>query len=157
MKIMKATFVWVIGVVAMVGLAWIFTRTSSGKHGFIVNQRIFDEYRGKKRLEQQLGVIRKKHANSIDSLRATIGVGRDLNLELEQLKAEFQLQEELLSEKFTADIWSEINRSIERFGKEKGYDFIYGATGNGSLMFANSSGDVTKDMIEYINESYAGE
>jgi outer membrane protein len=50
----------------------------------------------------------------------------------------------------------QINQYIEEFGKEKGYKYIYGATGNGSMMYADKEADISKEVISYINDKYTG-
>jgi outer membrane protein len=127
----------------------------SGKHGYIINQKVFEGFKGKIELEKKLKLQLKAHSQSLDSLQKLMDsdFNTDLLKKYQDLKNKFVSEEQQLSEQFTADIWKEINRYVEQYGKDKGYDFIYGATGNGSLMYGNKSVDLTNEMIIYINNA----
>lgn len=53
-------------------------------------------------------------------------------------------------------IWKRLNPYLEEYGKEKGYEFIFGASGTGSILYADKGKDITEDMIKYVNERYHG-
>lgn len=78
-------------------------------------------------------------------------------LKYEDLNRQYTLDEKAISEKYTAAIWKDINQYIAEFGKEKHCDFIFGANGNGNLMFANEVHDVTDEVIQYVNKRYEDE
>jgi outer membrane protein len=60
-------------------------------------------------------------------------------------------------EKYNEGIWKQINVYLKEYGTEHGYSFIYGANGNGSIMFADSTLEISKDVIPYLNKRYSGE
>jgi len=43
---------------------------------------------------------------------------------------------------------------IKNYGKEKGYDYIYGTGDVASVLYAKDSYDITKDIIKLINDKY---
>lgn len=43
---------------------------------------------------------------------------------------------------------------IKDFGKEKGYDYIYGTGETATVLYAKDSYDVTKDVIKIVNDKY---
>jgi outer membrane protein len=43
---------------------------------------------------------------------------------------------------------------IKDFGKEKGYDYIYGTGEAASVLYAKDSYDITKDVIKMVNDKY---
>jgi hypothetical protein len=45
------------------------------------------------------------------------------------------------------EILAEINTYIKQYGKEKGYDFILGATDNGNIVYAAEGKDITDDVL----------
>lgn len=51
-------------------------------------------------------------------------------------------------------IWKRLNPYLEEYGKEKGYDFIYGANGTGNVLYADKELNVTDDLIKYVNNRY---
>ena len=69
---------------------------------------------------------------------------------------EYGREETLLVEQFTSEVWAFINDGIKEYGDTHGYDFIFGATGDGSLMFARESTNVTDSVIQFINRKYSG-
>ena len=62
--------------------------------------------------------------------------------------------EEELTARYTSDIWKHINEGIAEFGKAEGYDFIFGASGNGGIMYADEANDITDRVVTYINLRY---
>src|SRR5690606_29337088 len=53
-------------------------------------------------------------------------------------------------------IWNRLNPYIVEFGRARGYDFIYGANGTGSLLYADEGKDLTSELIDYVNQRYRG-
>jgi outer membrane protein len=43
---------------------------------------------------------------------------------------------------------------IKDFGKEKGYDYVFGTGDAASILYAKDSYDVTKDIIKLVNDKY---
>lgn len=52
------------------------------------------------------------------------------------------------------EILAEINAYIKQYGKEKGYDFILGATENGNIVYAAEGKDITDDVLVGLNKQY---
>jgi outer membrane protein len=44
--------------------------------------------------------------------------------------------------------------TIKEYGKEKGYDYIYGTGETATVLYAKDSYDVTKDIIKIVNDKY---
>jgi outer membrane protein len=145
----------IINTVLLLALAaYIFFKpTPSGKNAYVMNQRVFSEFKGKIELETKLNQVREQHKKNLDSLGATAPLKQQDAFYQDQAQ-QFAMQEQALSERYTADIWKRINESVAEYGKKKGYDFIFGASGDGSIMFAGEANDVTDDVIRYINQSY---
>jgi outer membrane protein len=126
---------------------------------FISNQRVFSEFLGTKELEKKLNDIKAKNHRSVDSLSRLIHISTDpaaISM-YQQGIDDIKLIENQLSEQYTADIWKRINQLLTEFGKQKGYNFILGAAGNGSLMYANEADNVTEEVILFINKKYLDE
>lgn len=51
-------------------------------------------------------------------------------------------------------IWKRLNPYLEDFGKEEGYQFIYGANGTGNVLYADKEQDITDEVIKYVNKRY---
>ena len=74
-----------------------------------------------------------------------------------QTKQEFEQDNMALAEQYTDQIWAQINQYTKDYGKENGYTFILGAAGDGVLMYADDSKDITAALKVYINEKYHGQ
>ncbi len=128
------------------------------KSGFIVNQKVFNEFLGKKELEKKLTVQRARDRVTLDSLVGLLESTSNTSLlKFYQDRIDnIANVERQLSDKYTSDIWKVINESVNEFGEKEGYDLIFGAVGSGSLMYADRSQDVTDEVIQFINERYKG-
>ena len=63
-----------------------------------------------------------------------------------------QLQEESGVE--MDSLVSNYRKAIKDFGKEKGYDYIYGTGDVASVLYAKDSYDITKERIKLVNDKY---
>jgi outer membrane protein len=79
-------------------------------------------------------------------------------LRQEYLQKKQQLDEDnqALSEKYDQEIWTRLNQYAKDFGHDRGYTFLYGANGDGTIMFADEKLDVTEAFTTYINQQYQG-
>jgi Skp family chaperone for outer membrane proteins len=123
-----------------------------------VNQKVFNEFLGKKELEKKLTVQRARDRVTLDSLVGLLESTSNTSLlKFYQDRIDnIANVERQLSDKYTSDIWKVINESVNEFGEKEGYDLIFGAVGSGSLMYADRSQDVTDEVIQFINERYKG-
>jgi outer membrane protein len=52
---------------------------------------------------------------------------------------------------------SGVKKFIKDYGKQKGYDYIYGTGDAASVLYAKDKYDITKDIIKALNEKYKSE
>ncbi len=64
-----------------------------------------------------------------------------------------QLQEE--SGKEMDSLVKDVKEFIKKYGKEKGYNYIYGTGEVATVLYAKDGYDITKDMVKLLNEQYA--
>ena len=142
--------------VALLGAYVIYDWLNSRK-GFVINQTVFEKFEGKKELELRLSQVKLVNQKKLDSLLVLVKKEKNnkgLADMYDDLLRSSQLQEEDLSARYTSDIWRHINDGIAVFGKDEGYDFIFGASGNGGIMYANEANDITEQVVEFINTRY---
>lgn len=48
-----------------------------------------------------------------------------------------------------------VREFIKGYGKEKGYDYVYGTGDAATVLYAKDSYDITKDVTKLLNEKYA--
>lgn len=71
-------------------------------------------------------------------------------------KQQFEEDNQLLSQQYNEQITKQFNQYMNEFGKEKDYDVILGANGDGGIMYANEAIDVTDEALQFINGKYNG-
>lgn len=151
----------------------VYFKDTKDKLAYIKSNEVYNEFELKKELAAKYATVQNKRKSILDSLVLSLKL---LSAELKQqedqkkvLKFQMQQQEYLtkkkefdednrrLMEQYSEQIWKQINQYVMDFGKTGGYRFIYGASGNGSLMYAEEQSDITKEVIEYVNAKYKGE
>ena len=53
-------------------------------------------------------------------------------------------------------VWTQINKYVIDFGVENNLNYIFGATGDGTLMYAADDINISAEVIDYMNERYNG-
>lgn len=66
-----------------------------------------------------------------------------------------QIEEE--DKKSSLTIVNDINDYVKDYGRKKGYKIIFGASGSGTIMYANGSADLTEDVLIGLNKEFEGE
>jgi outer membrane protein len=52
---------------------------------------------------------------------------------------------------------TKLKKVFKEYGKEKGYDYIYGTGEAATVLYAKESYDITKDLLKIINDKYKTE
>jgi len=143
------------------------------KAGFINLQDVFSEFEFKKELQKQLEDVQTKRKNILDSLEFDLKVhlkkvnnDRRSNEDIavfETRREEFYRKRQLFEEQnaetikqMDAQIIRQLNQYVRDFGLKNNYKIIYGTDGTGSIMYADSSMNITRDVIAFVNNSYKG-
>lgn len=138
-------------------IAYTIYGSQSNKTAFFYNQQVFSKFEGKIHLEEKLAKQKEMNKHFLDSLSTLIRNGRnDLTSIYEERAQGFSLVETQLSDRYTEEIWKFINESVQEYGKRHDYSFIFGATGDGSLMYADERKDITVEIIQFTNSRYTG-
>lgn len=131
---------------------------------FVDNVLLFDGFDGRKELQRHLDTLVNQQNASVDSFKTRLLQAKGDQKALEGVQSDFdRLQQLLMSKrqelekKYTDQVWKQLNGYVREFGEKKGYSFILGASGNGSIMYARNSLDVTNAVLEYANKRYQGE
>ncbi|TRX58727.1 OmpH family outer membrane protein [Fulvivirga sp. M361] len=154
---------WIFPIVNLITLAfvlYIYATITPAKSAYFLNQAVFEASTARQELELRLGHMKtdhQKHLDSLTTLMQTVEDGSMLVEDYREAVKEYTLQQQKLTETYTAELWRQINQYVNDYGEEHDYDYIFGATGDGSLMYANLSRDITDQIITYINKRYEGE
>lgn len=56
--------------------------------------------------------------------------------------------------KMTQSVLNMVNDYVKEFGKRKGYKYILGANGSGSLVYTQEKFDITEELLKGLNDEY---
>jgi Skp family chaperone for outer membrane proteins len=59
-------------------------------------------------------------------------------------------------QKILGGVLSQVNAFVESYAQEKGYDIILGTTADGSLLYGESTMDITNDVLLALNQHHEG-
>jgi outer membrane protein len=127
---------------------------------FMDNFRIFEEFDMKKdydkMIEQRFGTDRQgldSMARSLEGIKDPLELARKKK-ELFEAQELFDRQFGELSDQYTQEVYARLNKYIEDYGKDHGYTFILGSNGQGSVMYVDSTANITSELIKYVNTQY---
>ena len=151
--------------------------TNSKKIGYVKSNELVYEYVGMKEAQVAFKEKLKVMQANADTLASEFQ--RNLNLynaEYSQLSGEERQKREALlgkqeenvtqyrhvveekarneEQEMTEGVLNQINSFIEEYGKNHGYDLILGTTGSGSILYGEDAIDITKDLLQELNQSY---
>jgi len=146
--------------------------TSDRHYAYIDNNKVFSEFKLTDEYTIKLNKIQEERSAVLDSMelrvqqkRAAISQEssevevlqlRKEIMELENTRKRFEEQNQILTAQYDDIIWKQLNSYIKSYGDEKGFDMILGVSGQGNLMYANGSLDVSQEVLQYVNDKYDG-
>lgn len=144
------------------------------KTAYIIIQDAYNQFDLKKEMEKKFIAIKNAKQKVLDSLAfelnlsaKTIDEKKGSNKynetiynrkreEFYQRRQSVQEDNNQLSKQYDQEILSQLNQYVSDYGKENHYEYIFGNDGNGSLMHADDALNVTRQIVQYINERYKG-
>jgi outer membrane protein len=164
------TFRWVPYVLILVFLifaaigGYFYLESRTPKIAYVNTIELFNEFELKKELEENITQLKEIRTSILDSLKFEI---KNLSREnaaqplLEQKQKNliekqrlFEDEQQKLVQKFDQQILKQMNQYIGDYGKEHNFSIVFGASGEGTIMYAEKSLDITKEVKEYINAQY---
>ena len=107
-------------------------------------------------LELQLRILYNeadKSENPEEKLLMTINFLQEKYI---KTKSDFQEKNTVQADQYNQQVWKQINQYIEEYGRLNSYTYIFGAQGDGGIMYADTVNDITDEIIIYINNKYQG-
>jgi outer membrane protein len=84
--------------------------------------------------------------------------------ELQQREQEIQYASQMVAQQVQGEHGVEMDtlvarykKMIKTYGKEKGYDYVYGTGESATVLYAKDQYDITKEIIKLVNEIYKTE
>lgn len=99
----------------------------------------------------QRGLVTRAEAEQLQQQLAT----EEQNLMGLQSNYSTELQEEAVVR--NRQMIDNIERYVEEYNKDKGYSFIFSYSFGGNLMYGDAAYNITREIIEGINEAYPAE
>jgi outer membrane protein len=160
---------------SLFAMGWlIYEKTQAPKMAYVNIQQVFNGFDLKKEYEKKFTQSKNSRERILDSLESELRfLGKKIETENAKNKEDinnFSLKRERYVEKkrlleednakqtkqYDNEIILQMNQYVKDYGKENKYTFIYGSDGNGSIMYAPDSKDITKEITDYINARYKG-
>ena len=142
-------------------------RSYKKKIGFVDVNAVYQDYSLRSEYANELEKLDVHRSMEVDSLQIVIQSGylaaasikneSEAELAQKKIKIYYQRLEQIAQERqrmleyYDGDIWSKINKHVENFAVLNKIDLLYGATGNGNLMYGNPDLDYTKALSNYIH------
>lgn len=155
-------------ILIFIGTFIIIYVSSIKKIAYIDTNKVIKEYKLTEEINKEVKQFEENRKNIIDSLANEIkeiqqGSIKLENEKIEQLKANyFEKREKFLIEinqvkqNGIDKVVDKINQNVIDFGKENNYDIIFGANGDGAIMFAKDTYNITEEIIKYLNAKHEG-
>lgn len=162
-------------VLALAGIsfaAWLYL--SQPKTGYVELDKVFDAFELKKELEADLEKIGKIKLGQVDSLKLVMErMQRNMSAsgkkdaesikqyqkeayEVAYKKQQTEENIEILKQEYNDRIWKQLNQYVKDYGHENKYEFLFGASGSGSIMYSKKENNMTDEVIIYVNKRYQG-
>ena len=140
------------------------------KIAYVDATSLFQEFEGKKEMEQQLEQMQRGQKQVLDSIGLQLKALEQMAQKEEAVRVkwmnlqqyhstmnqEYQAQQYQKSQEYTQAIWKQINQYTQEYGQEQGYDYILSTAGQQGLLYAKEGQDITQEVVNYINQKYTG-
>lgn len=120
-----------------------------GYHGAIAQHEVFQV---KAKVWQQRVDSLSSELQALNNAPAATRTSKEQQLLRYRDAVQQQAQQE--NQRVTQAVLDEINAYIKKYGKEKGYTFILGATETGNIVYAAEGTDISDDVLKGLNTQY---
>lgn len=161
MKHIKLIGVGALGVLLGVLLFFLLDSSKTQKIAYVSLPDLLSQFDLAKESEQKVQLITDKRKSILDSLQYLI-VKKDsssrgaLVQEYQLKKAQFEADLQTFQEELHTQVVEQLSQYLKDYNEKQKYDLILGARGDGAIMAASESINITEDVVIYINERYKG-
>jgi len=124
---------------------------------YINSGQVMQQYHGTAVKRIQIEAKARLWQHSLDSISSTLNT-KLTSAEHESRLASYRLsyQQSLQKASQVADqeLLAEVNTYLKSFGAAKKYDLIFGANDSGNIVYAAPAHDLTKEVIQELNQQY---
>lgn len=131
----------------------------TNKAAYINPIKLVDGYHGAAPRRQELAAKTRVWQANLDSLTREFEAqppAQQAAKEQEFLRYRESVQQQAQREdaRLQQEVLAEINAYIKQYGKDKGYNFIFGATNQGNIVYAAEGTDLTEQILVGLNKQY---
>lgn len=139
------------------------------KMAYFDYNKVYNDCDMKKELEEDLEKVVSMRKSELDSMQLELSLvsnrvqaGKSDQEELDRFEdmksryltfqSKYEQENMRLKEDYFTQIRRHINEVSKEYAKKEGLDYFMSAAGDGTLMYAVESDDVTDDFLKYLNE-----
>lgn|ERR1019366_2738940 len=171
----KNKFSILLAVFLLAVISWmIYQNQTKPKTGFVLIQDVYNGFCMKKEFEKKYTQTTNARKKILDSLsfelkillkrietekeknKSTIEEFNTKRAEYVQRKQNYEEDNTALSKQYDQEILTQLNQYVKDYGEQNHYTYVFGNDGNGSLMYAAEAKNITKEVIEFVNNKYKG-
>ncbi|GAA3591094.1 OmpH family outer membrane protein [Flavivirga amylovorans] len=131
---------------------------------YIDNIKLFNGFNMTKDIKVVEDAKIRKKGKELDSLYAIFQTIKDkennnfksLQQQIAYKSKAFQELQDNYSHNLSENVWNRLNNYIKEYAETNNLKIILGTSGNGNVMFAQESIDITNQILEYSNIKYEG-
>jgi outer membrane protein len=165
---LKILIAMIIAIAVSIGY---MTWQSRKKQVVVDLKTLFDQFDMKKEYQKKYQSITTEKQKSLDSLtillrnysareaqltKAELDQARMVNKMLIIKQNAFEDENAKITAEYDKEVISRLLLYSKEFSKERGYDVVFGNDGTGAVLYNSEAIDVTKEFVDYVNQSYAG-
>ena len=167
LSIKNILIVFAIAFIAATSVQFASSWLNPTKVAWLNVSEVYNDFQLKKDLEKKLEKQKQTHTNSLDSVEYEINLmsaskANPETLELKKkvyfkMKQHFEMETEKLRADYQTQIFNQINQYVKDYAEQHHYNYIWGANGEGTLMYAVDNQNITTKIKTYVNNRYTGE
>lgn len=158
------------------GFTLFWLTRHKNKTAYINTEAVYNSFEMKNQLEKELKKTSGIRQHILDSMRLQLDMismrlqdrpaGKDSALSKTframrenyfQRQEEYRQADEAQAKEYTDQVWTQLNAYIKEYGTNHGYQYIFGANGDGALMFADDAVNITDDLQAFVNQRFKGQ
>lgn len=158
-----------------IGVAtFLSVKLTSTQNAYVINAEVYNDFELKKQLEAKMIAVQQQRKSILDSLALRLemraqtyrmnGVSdtieanniRGLQQEFYTRQQQFEEDNSRMAAEYEEQVWKQLNQYTQDYGKENGYSIVFGANGDGGIMYGDQAVNVTEDLKVYANEKFNG-
>ncbi len=157
----------------------VFFQSQRLRVALVDNSELIQSYQGTLDIQKFSTVSQQQDQFLLDSLQLHLKSEYQLLIAAEQSvsQAEFQQKKQaflILKDRYNriteqshqattereqqeySQISTQLNAYVLEYGKAQGYDYILGANGTGNIWYVGEAKDITDEVLQFVNDRYAG-